>query len=277
MNPRKLVYFIFAVFCAYMLFTYVPLGLRAFFYDSFRIPTQSMQPTLNPGDKIYVNKLIFGPRLYRDLDSAISRKPEMYRLPGLRKIKHNDIIVFNLPVPYRWDRIDYLINHVYCKRVIGLPADSIAAIDGFYKNSNTNDILGYIPAQEELSKIYMDDWGEAKYTFPFDSAFNWTLKNFGPLYIPETGATILIDTMAVKLYRLPIEYETQKKLTAINDSVLLGDSVITQYTFTKNYYFAAGDNVLDSSDSRYWGLLPEEHIVGIVSRIRSKKRSDGGS
>ena len=51
------------------------------------------------------------------------------------------------------------------------------------------------------------------------------------------------------------------------DGVMLGDSLITEYVFQKNYYFVGGDNVMYSQDSRYWGLLPEEYIVGKATRI----------
>ena len=69
------------------------------------------------------------------------------------------------------------------------------------------------------------------------------------------------------VYRKAIEWEQKKKLRIQGDSVLLGDSLIREYTFLKNYYFTAGDNVLSSRDSRYWGLLPEEYIVGKATRI----------
>ena len=64
-----------------------------------------------------------------------------------------------------------------------------------------------------------------------------------------------------------IEWEQRDKLSLRNDSVWLGDSLITEYQFKKDYYFAAGDNVVNSQDSRYWGLLPEQYIVGVATRI----------
>ena len=272
---RKLFYVIFIVAGVYLFVTYMPLLFRAFVYDTFRIPTESMEPTLMPGDKVYVNKLILGPRMYKDLDSATSRRPELYRLKGFRDIRRNDILVFNLPVPYRWDKIEYLINFVYCKRCIGLPGDTISAVEGFYRNSGTDKPVGHIPAQEELHKMHIDDWGDAKYIYPFDSTYNWTFRDFGPFYIPGKGDAMNIDDRNVKLYKLPIEYETQKKITVRDGVVFLGDSVINRYTFTRNYYFAAGDNAPNSSDSRYWGLLPEEHVVGVVTRVLYSRKGSG--
>ena len=70
-----------------------------------------------------------------------------------------------------------------------------------------------------------------------------------------------------KLYRNVIEWEQKKKLVLKGNSVMLGDSLISEYMFCKNYYFVAGDNRINSQDSRYWGLLPEEFIVGKTTLI----------
>lgn len=71
----------------------------------------------------------------------------------------------------------------------------------------------------------------------------------------------------VALYRNAIEWEQKKKLLLRGDTVLLNDSVIHTYRFKENYYFVAGDKVMNSQDSRYWGLLPEPFIVGKAVRI----------
>lgn len=71
------------------------------------------------------------------------------------------------------------------------------------------------------------------------------------------------------LYKDILEYETGKRVT-VDDSlrrVYVGDRRIEQYEFIHDYYFAAGDNAYDSYDSRYWGLVPEEYIVGVVDLI----------
>ena len=68
--------------------------------------------------------------------------------------------------------------------------------------------------------------------------------------------------MGYKIEIIPISWEQKKKLTLHGDSVLLGDSVIHNYRFCENYYFVSGDKMVNSKDSRYWGLLPEPFIVG---------------
>ena len=95
------------------------LTFRAFCVDSFIIPTESMAPTLVPGNRIYVNKLLMGARIYRDFHfdkNGVELKA--YRTNGLRDLRHNDIVVFN--VPDDGERVKFVINYVYCKRCIGL-------------------------------------------------------------------------------------------------------------------------------------------------------------
>ena len=80
--------------------------------------------------------------------------------------------------------------------------------------------------------------------------------------MPASGTTLPLDTINRVLYKNLIEYETDKKITVHDGSVYLDDEKINEYTFKLNYYFMAGDYIFDSQDSRYWGLLPEDCIIG---------------
>ena len=76
-----------------------------------------------------------------------------------------------------------------------------------------------------------------------------------------------MDSMTVTLYHKLIKWEQKKVVTEQDGKVMLGDSLIHEYTFKENYYFTAGDNGLNSRDSRYWGPVPEPYIVGVATRI----------
>ena len=111
------------------------------------------------------------------------------------------------------------------------------------------------------------DCGIVMRGYPYSDMVDWDIMNFGPLYLPAKGDVIEMTSKHVALYRNVIEWEQKKKLLLRGDTVLLNDSVIHTYRFKENYYFVAGDKVMNSQDSRYWGLLPEPFIVGKAVRI----------
>jgi signal peptidase I len=93
--------------------------------------------------------------------------------------------------------------------------------------------------------------------------FRWSRDNFGPIYVPQKGHKIEMNEKNYYLYKMPIEqYEHAGTLELSGDKVTLNGKPITEYTFKMNYYFMMGDNRHNSQDSRYWGFVPEDHIVG---------------
>ncbi len=103
--------------------------------------------------------------------------------------------------------------------------------------------------------------------FPFDSLLSWNIRQFGPLYLPKEGDEIRMNRTNYLLYKKVIEWEQQGELSFQDSVVYLNQKPISTYRFRKNYYFMGGDNGVNSQDSRYWGLLPEEYIVGKVWKI----------
>ena len=115
-----------------------------------------------------------------------------------------------------------------------------------------------------------------EYTIPFDDHLpTWTIKNFGLLYIPRKGDIMKVSPQNAALHKILLEYETHQCLD-INwerKQVLLNGKPFHQHVFLHDYYFMAGDNVINSSDSRYWGLVPDDYIIGIVSYHFQGKKS----
>ena len=244
---------------------------------TFRIPTDSMQPTLLPGDNILVNKSIMGARIFNIWDAAEEKEVEIHRLPGLGKVKRNDVLVFHYPYPHKNDSLSMHLLKYYVKRCIALPGDTMGIRKGHYYIKGINEPIGNIEAQKRIEKLQKENVrGIVMDTYPWDKYIDWTIQDFGPLHVPARGQTVAMDSTAVKLYRNLIEWEQKEKLTFQGKKVFLGDSLIQKYCFQENYYFMGGDYMENSKDSRYWGLLPEPYIVGVATRIwKSVDKSTG--
>lgn len=239
---------------------------------TFKIPSDSMEPALLAGDNILVNKCVMGGRLFNIGDALEDEEVNISRLPGWGKVKRNDVVVFNFPyLEQRWDSIAFRVMKYYVKRCVALPGDTFEIEKGHYKVRGCTSALGNVEAQDRLMQIIErgreGDYGIVMNGYPYNDIVNWNIVSFGPLYLPAKGDVIEMSSKYVALYRNAIEWEQKKKLFLRGDTILLNDSVIRTYRFKENYYFVAGDKVMNSQDSRYWGLLPEPFIVGKAVRI----------
>lgn len=247
--------------------------LLVFVMDTFHAPSSSMTPTILPGDRGVINKLKLGPRLF-DLKAAAYGEPfEIHRLPGYGQLERGDIIVFNSTFKERWDTVEMSMGRYYCKRAVAVAGDTLRVVNGYYRVNDSREVIGvddeqYMMIQYLTSircqtpdSVPLPGWIQ---THPYDGTTGWTIDNFGPMVIPGKGTTIALDRLNYNLYRKYIVWETGHPLSWHDERAWMDGRPLDEYTFTEDYCFAGGDHVIDSQDSRYWGLVPEKFIVGVV-------------
>jgi len=323
-----------------LVFAFIAVLLfRIFFFETFAIPSGSMDRTLLSGDYIVVNKLAYGPRLpitpltipFAHQKIAGGNKAYLdwiqlpyWRIPGYADIAHNDVLVFNFPsddiFPLEGPPEKYPIDHRthFVKRCMGLPGDTflISAADVYvngkklpvppgalfeygiktdsvirdtlllrklgmaqesrqkdhwlYTVSLTHDEADSIRKRKDVRGVELVSAQPGAHEpdlFPNSDRFPWNLDHYGPLVIPRAGDSVRLSIDSLPLYkRIIVNYE-ENLLGVRNDTIFINGKPAKYYTFKMNYYFMLGDNRHDSFDSRVWGLVPEDHIVGRAAFI----------
>ena len=161
--------------------------------------------------------------------------------------------------------------------------DSIAANDlrGYkiFANQATAEAL----KKEDFVKgvtVLADKKGETSAfdgLYPQSPLFNWNKDNYGPITVPKKGQEISLSAQNIALYRTVLEkYEGHEKVEITDNAVKINGEAVTKYTFKQDYYFMMGDNRHNSADSRYWGFVPDDHIVGKAVFIWMSIDSEAG-
>jgi signal peptidase I len=225
-----------------------------------------MEDTLLPGDKVLVNKLAYGPKLpaspydipwvnlcWYFLGGKHTNPDSVYwkynRLKGFSEIKHGDVMVFSHPL---WGGR----NNYFVKRCIALPGDTLQIINGKVKIN-----AGFLEEQPTIKMIPVI-YDSTHTVYPQHPNIRWSLDDYGPLVVPYKGMQIRLTKEALQLYFKVIKNHEPVHAVWKNEVFSNNEKTAELYTFQNNYYFMLGDNRHNSSDSRYWGFLPEEDING---------------
>ncbi|MCX7762248.1 MAG: signal peptidase I [Candidatus Kryptonium sp.] len=234
--------------------------VKTFVFEAFRIPSGSMENTLLPGDFIIVSKIGFPVKTPRYIPLTRIEIPQVEILPRFFELNHGDVIVFRFPGERNEIRASEDVN--YIKRLIGLPGDVIKIKN---KVIYINDKKFEEPPTVKVNYDFIAPEGLANpYIFPEGSDYNE--DNYGPIVVPFKGMEIKLNSRNLKQWKIMIEREGHK-VELVNDKVMIDGKEVESYVFKKDYVFVMGDNRNNSLDSRYWGFVPVDNIIGKASFI----------
>lgn len=235
--------------------------IKSFFLEAFKIPTNSMANTILSGDFVLVNKFVYGIKTPAVLPLTNIKLP-VQNIISFKHPKRNDVVVFEFP----GEQYEAASNQdlTLVKRIVGLPGDTVIIID---KKVFVNGTYLDLPKTALVEKSHSRDYGIPDQNI-FPKGKNWNKNFYGPVLVPKQGMTIEINTENIFEWETTINREFGKKVVSVEGSVIsINGKPTRNYTFSKNHYFVLGDNRDRSSDSRYWGFIPENLILGRAEYI----------
>ena len=228
-------------------------------------------------DVVHNNKAQFGDIIYRPVDRRDNYVKRCLGLPGeTLQIKDGIVYVDGKAIPQP-ERVQYLYyvetdgtpitDELYDE--LGISNDDRHGSGNQYMLLLTQEMKKSLESKPWVKMVerIQPDPSETIATYPVGVDYGWTHANYGPVWIPKKGAKVDLTLQNLPLYERCIRNYEGNKLEVKNGHIYINGKVETSYTFKMDYYWMQGDNRDNSLDSRYWGFVPEDHIVGTPSII----------
>ena len=234
----------------------VAMFLKVFFVEAYRIPTGSMENTLLVGDFLLVNKFIYGATTPNHIPFTDIRIP-YFRLPSLKDPHKGDVVVFDFPGNRDEFQPKEVVN--YIKRLVGEPGDTIQII-------NQKLIVNGQEFPNPPNAIFEQRTGALSKNMAdpriFPKGSGWDEENYGPIRVPKKNDEIKINADNFEAWKMFITREGHAPRLTSDKKVFIDEKETTAYKVQRDYYFMMGDHRNNSLDSRFWGFMPKDNVIG---------------
>ncbi|MCS6999534.1 MAG: signal peptidase I [Bacteroidota bacterium] len=243
--PQKVVAWVRSLAGAFV----VVVILNGLAIAAFEVPTGSMENTVLAGENLFVNKFIFGPSTPQIIPLFNIPLP-YYKLPPFRDPRRGEVIVFIYPGDR--DEVKPKEFMYYLKRCIAVAGDTLLIRhDSVFVNGELMPFpkhAKFLPTVDDPTRIFPPGKG-------------WTRSDYGPIRIPKKGDIIHLDASNFLEWEIFIKREGHEAQLRMG-TVYIDGKPATSYTVERDYVFGMGDNRNNSLDSRYWGFIPKDNVVG---------------